>query len=61
MSVIRRLVANTGVQAVVIVVVKIVGDAGLRVGQIGKNRPLAGFEHLGFEPRPETFRLVRTR
>ena len=49
MSAIRRLVANTGVQAVVIVVVKIVGDAGLRVGQVGKNRPLAQFEHLRFE------------
>ena len=58
MSAIRYLVANTGVQAVVIIVVKIVGDAGLRVGQIGKNRPLAQFEHLGFEPEPETFRLL---
>ena len=41
MSAIRRLVANTGVQAIVIVVDKIVGDAGLRVDQIGKN----GREH----------------
>lgn len=32
MSVIRRLVANAGVRAVVIVVVRIVSDAGLRVG-----------------------------
>ena len=46
---IRRLVANTGVQAVVIIVVKIVGDAGLCVGQVGKNRPFAEFEHLRFE------------
>ena len=31
MSVIGHLVANAGVQAVVIVVVKIIGDAGLRI------------------------------
>ena len=57
MSAIRRLVANAGVQAVVIVVVKIVGDAGLRVGQVGKHRPLAEFEHLRFEAGPEAFGL----
>ena len=61
MSAIRRLVANTGVQAVVIVVVKIVGDAGLRVGQVGKHRPLAEFAHLRFEAGPEAFGLGRTR
>ena len=37
MSAMRRLVANTGVQAVVIVVVKIVGNTGLRVGQVRLN------------------------
>ena len=52
MSAIRCLVANAGVQAVVVIVVKIVGDAGLRIGQVGKNGPLAQFEHLGFEPGP---------
>ena len=57
MSAIRCLVANAGVQAVVVLVVKIVGDAGLRVGQVGKNRPLAEFEHLRFEPGPEAFGL----
>ena len=51
-SAIWRLVVNTGVQAVVIVVVKIVGEIGLGVGQVGKNRPLAQFEHLCFEPEP---------
>ena len=56
-SVIGRLVANTGVQAFVIVVVKIIGDAGLRVGQVGKNGPLAPFEHLRFEPGPEALGL----
>ena len=61
MSEIRHLVANTGVQAVVIIVVKIVGDAGLRIGQVGKNGPLADFEHLRFEPRPEAFGLGRIR
>ena len=61
MSAMWRLVANTGVQAVVMVVVKIVGDAGLRVGQVGKNGLLAEFEHLGFEAGPETFGLGRTQ
>ena len=57
MSAIRRLVTNAEVQAVVIVVVKIVGDAGLRVGQVGKHRPLAEFKHLRFEAGPEAFGL----
>ena len=61
MSAIRRLVANAGVQTVVLVVVKIVGDAGLRVGQVDKNGPLAQFEHLRFEAGPEDFGLGRTR
>ena len=43
MSEIRSLVANTMVWSVVVVVVKIVGDTGLRVGQVGKNGPLAQF------------------
>jgi hypothetical protein len=30
------LIVDTGVQTLVIVVVKTVGDAGLRVGQVGK-------------------------
>jgi len=54
---IGRLVADAGVQAFVIVVVKIIGDAGLRVGQVGKNGPLAPFEHLRFEPGPEALGL----
>ena len=58
MSVIRRLVANTGVQAVVIVVVKTVGDTGLGIGQVGKNGPLAPFEHLGFEAGPEAAKTL---
>ena len=57
MSVIRGLVINTGVQALVIIVIKIVGDAGLRVGQVGKNESLAAFEHLRFETRPQAFGL----
>ena len=61
MSAIRRLVANAGVQAVVIIVVKIVGDAGLRVDQVDKNGLLAQFEHLRFEAGPEAFGLGRTR
>ena len=56
-SVIRRLIVNTGVQTLVIVVVKIVGDAGLGIGQVGKNGPLADLEDLRFEAGPETFGL----
>ena len=56
-SVIGRLIANAGVQALMIVVVKIVGNADLGVGQVGKNRPLAEFEHLRFEAEPEAFGL----
>ena len=61
MSAIRRLIANTGVQTVVIVVVKIVCDADLRVGQVGKHGPLAEFEHLGFDSGPKNYRLGRTQ
>jgi len=35
------LVVDAGVQALVVIVVKIVGDASLRVDQVGKNGPLA--------------------
>lgn len=41
MSVVGHLIANAGVQSLVVVVVKILGDAGLRVGQVGENGPLA--------------------
>ena len=61
MSVIGCLVVDAGVQALVIIVVKIVGHAALRVSQISKNGPLADFEHFGFEARPEAFGLGRTR
>ena len=57
MSVIRKMITDAGVQALVIEVVKIVGDAGLGVGQVGKNRPLTQFEYLRFEAGPETFGL----
>ena len=55
MSVIRCLIVNAGMQALVVVVVKIVGHAGLGVGQVGKHGPLAPFEDLCFEPGPEAF------
>jgi hypothetical protein len=48
-SIIGHLVVDARVQALVVVVVKIVGDAGLGIGQVGKNGPLAAFEHLRFE------------
>lgn len=49
MSMIGCLVADTGMQALVIVVVKIVGDAGLCVDQVGKNGLFAQFKYLRFE------------
>ena len=54
MRAIRHLVANTEVQALVVVVVRIVGDAGLRVGQVGRNGLFAAFEHLRFKAGPVT-------
>ena len=58
MSVIGGLIVDAGVQALVIVVVKIVGHAALRVSQISKNGPLADFEDLRFEARPEAFKTL---
>ena len=52
MSVIGCLIVNARVQPLVVMVIKIVGDAGLGVGQVGKNGPLADFEHFGFEAGP---------
>jgi hypothetical protein len=46
---IRGLVVDARVQALVIVVVKIFGHADLGVGQVGKNGPFAHFEDLRFE------------
>jgi hypothetical protein len=49
MNEIRSLVADTGVQTLVGVVVKVVGRAGLRISQVGKNRLFPAFELFGFE------------
>ena len=57
MSVIRDMIADTGVQPVTIVVVKIRDCTGLRIGQVRKNRPLAAFELLGFEAGPAALGL----
>ena len=38
------LIANAGVAALVVVIVKIVDDAGLGIGQVGEDGPLPGFE-----------------
>ena len=57
MSMIGCLVVDAGVQALVVVIVKIVGDAGPGVGQVGENGPLAEFEHLRFESGPQAFDL----
>jgi hypothetical protein len=56
-SIIERLAADIGVQPLVIVVVKIIGDAGLRIGYVRKNGPLAPFEDLRFEARPQALSL----
>nr|WP_234795127.1 hypothetical protein [Hymenobacter arizonensis] len=58
---IRYLIANAGVQPVVVVVIKIGDDAGLGICQVGENGPLAQFEHLRFEAGPQAFGLGRTR
>ena len=58
---IKLYLANAGVAALVVVTVKIVGDAGLSIGQVGEYGPVAGFEHLGFKAGPEAFGLGRTR
>ena len=60
-SVIGSLVVGTGMQPLVIVIVKIIGDAALRIRQVGKNGPLADFKDLRFEARPQAFGLGRTR
>ena len=51
------MINNAGVQSVVVVVVKILGDAGLRIGQVGKNGPLAEFKHLRFTAGSQAFIL----
>ena len=61
MKLIRTLIADAGVSAPVIIIVKIIGDADLRVGEVGKDGPVAGFEFLGFKAGPQAFGLGRTR
>ena len=57
MKLIRLLVANTGVATVMIIVINIRDDADLGIRYIGKDGPVADFEHLGFEAGPQTFGL----
>ena len=57
MSVIGSLVVDTGMQPLVIVVVKIIGDAALRIRQVGKKGSLTNFQDLRFEARPQAFGL----
>ena len=40
-----------------IVIVKTIGDAVLRICQVGKKGPLADFKDLRFEARPQAFGL----
>ena len=56
-KVIRFLMVNAGVAALVVVIVKIVGDTGLGIGQAGEDGPVARFKFLRFEAGPETFGL----
>ena len=49
MSVIGHLIADTGGQPVMIVLVKPRGDALLGIGQVSNHGLLAEFEHLRFE------------
>ena len=51
------MINNAGVQSVVVVVVKILGDAGLRISRVGKNGPLAEFEPLRFAAGSQAFIL----
>ncbi len=53
------MIANTGVAALVVVIVKIAGDAGLGIGQVGEDGPVARFEFLGFEARPQAPKTFR--
>ena len=57
MSVIGSLVVDTGMQPLVIVIVKIVGHAALRIRQVGKKGSLTDFKHLRFEARSQAFGL----
>ena len=54
---IGSLAVDAGVQPLVIVVIKIVGDAALRIRQVGKKGPLTDFKDLRFEARPQAFGL----
>ena len=60
-SVIGYLIVDARAQPLVIIVIKIVGDADLGIGQVGKNGPLADLADLRFEAGPEAFGLGRTR
>ena len=57
MKLIRLLIADAGVVLLVITIVKMAGDAGLSIGQVGKNGPVADFELLGFQAGPQAFGL----
>ena len=57
MSVIGSLVVDAGMQPLVIVVVKIIGDAALRIRQVGKKGSLTDFQDLRFEAGPQAFGL----
>jgi hypothetical protein len=60
-SEIRSPIADTSVQPLVIVIIKVLGDAGLGAGQVGKKRPLADFKGLTFAGATRGLQLVHYR
>ena len=60
MILIRLLMADAGVALLVITIVKMAGHAGLGIGLVVKNGPVAGFELLGFQAGPQASGLDRT-
>ena len=55
---IRLLIVNAGVVTLVIIIVRILGDTGLCIGQVSENRPVAEFEQVRIETGPETLGFV---
>ena len=60
MKLIRLLIADAAVALLVITIVKMAGHAGLGIGLVGKNGPVAGFELLVFQAGPQASGLGRT-
>ena len=57
MKLIKLMVADARVATFVVIMVKIVSDAGLGISQVLRNGPVPGFEFLRFKARPQAFNL----